>query len=407
MTDATKHILIIGAALADEFANYAGSAARTSIIARGRSMEKLVESHHARAPISPRDSDDSWIRAAIAIHNSRPVTGIVAFGESNQIQAARIAAQLRLPFHTVETAATVHDKHRMREQLNRHGLDDIPHARIHSAHEIADWTRRHGYPCIVKPSAASGSAGVSVVRGPVEEQAAYDRAHSQRGSRANSDWPGITVEAFLDGTHVSVEAISESGRHHVIAVTATAYDPHTFVQLGHATPAALELAQLHRIESYVPEVLDALGIASGPTHTELMLTSRGPRVIETHLRLGGDFIPELVRRATGYDMQTATFELALGQEVRNSLPRIHRPPTTAHAVWFRSAEADCIVERIHQSEPTNIKQLVPDGAAVRAASGIDSRILCAFAEGPTASDALQRARRKLRRADIDTAPMRA
>ncbi|MEI5098320.1 hypothetical protein RB200_06205 [Streptomyces sp. PmtG] len=46
--------------------------------------------------------------------------------------------------------------------------------------------------------------------------------------------------------------------------------------------------------AYVRAVLDALGIAETPAHSEVMLTSRGPVLIETGARLGGATAPDVV-----------------------------------------------------------------------------------------------------------------
>ena len=44
--------------------------------------------------------------------------------------------------------------------------------------------------------------------------------------------------------------------------------------------------------SYTVKVLDALGFRYGPSHTELMLTPKGPRLIETAARpMGGFSLP--------------------------------------------------------------------------------------------------------------------
>lgn len=404
MNHPSRHILIVGAALADEFSKYAAGTAETSVVARRRSVRNLVGTYRCRVEIDPDERDDAWLRAAINVDRSHSVTGIAAFGESNQVQAAMIADALRLPFHSVETMSDIHDKSRMRRRLHEYGLCDVPYARVDDARELADRIADVGYPCIVKPVVGSGSAGVSLVRRPEEVRSAFDRAFEEKGRRANAAWLGIAVERYLEGTHVSVEALSDRGRHHVVAVTATAYDHQTFVQLGHAVPATLHPYRTSEIRSYVRSVLDALGVRHGPTHTELMLTARGPRVIETHARLGGDYIPELVRRATSVDMQDLAFDLALGESVAGSLGKSDSAGLAAHAVWFRSVAADCTVQRAHNLGPANTRQLVADGAFVRAAAGVDSRVVCAFASARSAADALRRARRKSEEIVIDTVP---
>ena len=88
------------------------------------------------------------------------------------------------------------------------------------------------------------------------------------------------------------------------------------------------------IHRYAGEVLDALGVRYGPTHTEFVLTSEGPRIIETHLRLSSDTGP-LLPGATGVDFVETQIRQTMGEKV---LPEIQRTLEEASArygaVWY-------------------------------------------------------------------------
>ncbi len=56
-------------------------------------------------------------------------------------------------------------------------------------------------------------------------------------------------------------------------------------------------------------------ISKGPVHVEIMLTPKGPKMVELGARLGGDSITtHLVPLSTGVDMVKATIDIALGLE---------------------------------------------------------------------------------------------
>ena len=60
------------------------------------------------------------------------------------------------------------------------------------------------------------------------------------------------------------------------------------------------------------KVLDALGFRYGPFHTELMLTPKGPRLIETAARPMGGFFPnDLMRQIFGFDHAALTLDAVL------------------------------------------------------------------------------------------------
>ena len=61
--------------------------------------------------------------------------------------------------------------------------------------------------------------------------------------------------------------------------------------------------------------LEALGIKNSASHTEVIITRSGPRVIETGARLGGDFISSyLTKSSTGVSMDRAAIQIAMGQQ---------------------------------------------------------------------------------------------
>jgi phosphoribosylamine-glycine ligase len=146
----------------------------------------------------------------------------------------------------------------------------------------------------------------------------------------------VFVEAYLDGPEYSVEALSEAGEHVVLAVTAKYTDPATRVELGHVVPAPLPADVVEQMADLALDVLRVIGVEFGPTHTEIVLTPVGPRVVETHVRMGGDDIWELVHAATGVDLIECVIRQAVGQKV---LPQVRetlatpRPPH-AEAIWF-------------------------------------------------------------------------
>src|SRR5207244_3567805 len=81
-----------------------------------------------------------------------------------------------------------------------------------------------------------------------------------------------------------------------------------FVELGHTHPSSLAPATLERIEALTLQVLDAVGHRYGPSHTEIIVTADGPKLVETHTRTGGDRIFEIVELVHGVDMFTATLQ---------------------------------------------------------------------------------------------------
>jgi biotin carboxylase len=91
-------------------------------------------------------------------------------------------------------------------------------------------------------------------------------------------------------------------------------DPPAFgVALAHAWPAEeLCVPGTQALFALARDAAEALGIRNGPTYTQIRVGADGPRGIELAARLGGGHDAELVELATGYDLNGAALDAALG-----------------------------------------------------------------------------------------------
>jgi biotin carboxylase len=181
---------------------------------------------------------------------------------------------------------------------------------------MREFGERYGYPFVVKPVDASASFGVRLVRSSAQTGAVWQDIVRLRGSvghRFANYFPvrRFLMEEYLDGPEFSVESLSFDGRHVPLAITEKAVHGN-FVELGHALPARLPEPSAAAVLACVSDFLDAVGLREGPAHTEVMLTARGPRVVESHGRPGGDRIMELVEAAYGVDIEAYAVGWAAG-----------------------------------------------------------------------------------------------
>ncbi|WP_406095231.1 ATP-grasp domain-containing protein [Streptomyces sp. NBC_01013] len=375
---------------------------RTSVICRIDYLSRLRDrEEHSRIIAVRHDAPDSeWAALAAAAHGCDPFTRIATFGERDQDRCAFIGRELGLLTHTPRTVELVHDKAAMRALLRDTGLDPTPSAAVSSLAALRSFVAEHGLPCVVKPVHGSASVGVAVVREPSELPAAYERAG---GEFYGLSGRGVLAERFHEGPQFSVEAFSENAEHQVVAVTRKFSDPEHFVELGHVVPAELAPGQVESVHHTVGALLDALGVASGATHTEVVLTKDGPRVIETHLRMGGDEIPVLVREATGVDLGDFLARQASGESV---LPELRAALAAGRlrsaAIWFAAAPSQGVITEIRGLDEARrtagvdeVVLLAEPGTVCEGLQSSDSRPASARAHGDTADEALDAARTAL------------
>ncbi|MDF0479335.1 ATP-grasp domain-containing protein [Vagococcus sp. PNs007] len=166
------------------------------------------------------------------------------------------------------------------------------------------------FPCIVKPVDSSGSRGVSTVNNIQELSSAIEYALEF------SKEEEVLVEELLIGQEISVEVLVHKGKVNILAYTekTTTGSPY-FVELMHIQPANLSSLVKNKVDKLVKDSLFVLGVNHGPAHVEMMLTEKGPKIIEVGARLGGDFITtHLVELSTGIDIVGATIKQACGDD---------------------------------------------------------------------------------------------
>jgi hypothetical protein len=123
---------------------------------------------------------------------------------------------------------------------------------------------------------------------------------------------GTILEQFAEGLEFSVETLSSAGLHTLVGI-AEKGTAEGFVEVSHMMPPlSLDAHQQLLVERSVGELLDAIGFTDGPSHTEVKVDGDKVTVIETHNRIGGGGIADLVRLTTGIDWRRAALGWPLG-----------------------------------------------------------------------------------------------
>lgn len=225
---------------------------------------------------------------------------------------AAVAERLGLPGIDTETAIKATDKIQMRRCLKEHNVPVPDFYDVDSYESFEFAIRNFDGEFIVKPADNSGSKGVCLVSSR-SNKAEADNAYyfSKKYSRSGK----IIVEEYMRGFEVSVEAFSVGERVNVVQITdkLTTGAPH-FVEMGHSQPTRLSYKTVGQIKKITADAVAAIGIRDCPSHTEIMITDEGPKIVELGARLGGDCITtHLVPLSTGINMVKGLIKTALGE----------------------------------------------------------------------------------------------
>ncbi len=238
-----------------------------------------------------------------------PVSAVIPGCETGVPLADELAEQMGLPGNGIARSASRRDKHAMAQALVSHGVRAPQTIAAAGPDAMVRWAdERDLWPIVVKPPASSASDGVTFCATPAEARTAFGRLY-RRSHRFGGRNDVVLGQELLTGQQFIINTVSVNGSHYVSEIWedtrravggGVAYDLEKLMMPGGEPQETLA--------RYVSQVLDALGIAWGPAHSEVMLTGSGPVLIETGARMSGTFLPDSVRAATGHNHVTLTVD---------------------------------------------------------------------------------------------------
>ncbi|USL45553.1 ATP-grasp domain-containing protein [Priestia megaterium] len=228
-----------------------------------------------------------------------PITGILTFSENALIPTAYVAEKLGVALNSLETVELLKDKFKMRTYLAEKNFSSVNAKIVRSTKDIKEFIKEFNYPVILKP--IDGSASENIYRLQNEEELNCFLKQN------DITFKPMLIEEYLSGNEYSVEALTINGEHQILAITDKVVDQN-FVELAHIVPAKVTSLKEKIIEDYVKEFLDVIELKFGPSHTELIFTQEGPKIVESHNRPGGGGIVHLVKLVYGIDVVKATLE---------------------------------------------------------------------------------------------------
>lgn len=226
---------------------------------------------------------------------------------------ASVAKEMGLTGIDEGTALRATNKAEMRKALKAY---NVPVPRFFTASDESEYNevvKQFSVPFIVKPVDSSGSRGIFEVaditdQNMVRKAYVYCKPYSKTGD--------VIVEEYMSGPEVSVETLSIDGTCHVLQITdkLTTGAPH-YVEMGHSQPTRHSKEIAKKISETAIAANKAIGIKNGPSHTEIIITGEGPKIVEIGARLGGDCITtHLVPLSTGVDMVECNIRIAMGEK---------------------------------------------------------------------------------------------
>jgi biotin carboxylase len=272
---------------------------------RDRMLPGHVELADALLMVDYRDWEIArpLVEAAYEVYK---FTKVVSLGEQAMEAVGRINDHFGLGGTSFEVSARFRDKLAMRRHLAELGVPSVAAADVTGPDDIEEFGGQYGYPVVLKPIDNTASRGVVVIERAEDVLGSWDFASGLRDREdlvLGQFFPvgRFLVEEYIPGPEYSVETFSFAGRHSVVSITEKYTDG--VVEDAHALPARLTAESEAEVCRYIRRFLSAMGLQDGVAHTEIKISPSGPRVIESHDRLAGERIPDLVLNAYEIDLE--------------------------------------------------------------------------------------------------------
>jgi hypothetical protein len=282
------------------------------------SMPRLLRKLGTLVDIAGMSGDE----ALLALEPLRP-DGIIAYSDPLILTTSALATGLGLDYHDTATAQRVTDKFTQRRALGAAGLP-VPRFVVVSGHptprDFDTLVAGVDFPVVLKPCQGAGSRDTELVRDASELRALI----AERATPDGGTQPPMIVEEYLVGAspgpsplfadYVSVESFVCAGKISHVAVTGRFPLAEPFRETGFVIPSDLGTSDTRDVLDVAARAISALGVRTGFLHTEIKLTSAGPRIIEVNGRMGGH-VPQMLTSAAGADVLAWSMRIALGEPV--------------------------------------------------------------------------------------------
>lgn len=260
------------------------------------------------------EDEDASLSDVLAAVNGRPhgaIGGVIAVGDRPAVLAARVARELRLPWHSIHGVRVSRSKLMTRGRLIAADLPVPWFFAMPLDTSVVEIVGRLRFPCVLKPLGLSGSRGVMRANSVEELEAALVRLREllMRPEIRVLREPlhdEVMVEGFIEGREFALEGVMEEGALRVLAIfdKPDPLDGPFFEETIYATPSALPehdglaMPGARTMASTVAHAAIAMGLRHGPIHAECRINDAGVFVLEIAARPIGGLCARALRFAT-------------------------------------------------------------------------------------------------------------
>ncbi len=269
---------------------------------------------HESIVASTYDAEET-LRLARVSNEGRRIDGVISAAADVPVTVAAVAEGLGLPGPSLSSARLASDKFLMKKVFKDMGVPVPWFALVKGAEELKTFIEAQDKPLVIKPVDSRGARGVVRLSNGVDPTWAYFEALK------NSPSGRVMAEEWVDGEQLSTESVVAGGAVATPGLSDRNYEyieryaPYV-IENGGDLPARHWPGELSAIDRVILRVARAFGIDNWTIKGDIVMTGRGPVLIEAAPRLsGGYFCTHTIPISTGVNIVEAAILLGLGVKV--------------------------------------------------------------------------------------------
>ena len=245
-------------------------------------IEKIKrEGHKVIATHPSLDAEAFQLADVTYVKQSRDVRAHLKIAETYNIDAvisdncdyslytsSVVAAKLKLPFASIQSALFSNDKYSQRIACQNHGILQPEFCVVRTLKDAIQAANKISYPVVIKPVDSRGTFGVTIAKNQNELVEAYFEAITHS--------PSLTLicERFIEGELVTVDGFCFSNGHKSLTVASREFETGAKPVTKRVTYPSFHNAELKsKLLNNHQKVVDALGYSFGHTHGEYFITN--------------------------------------------------------------------------------------------------------------------------------------
>ena len=287
--------------------------------------------------------------------------------------AAYVSEKLRLPGNSYESVKILGEKDLFRKFL----VDNSFNAPKSVTLEINDDTKEIinylNFPVIVKPTDSSGSKGVIKISESTQLLEAINYAMFFSRSKK------VIIEEYIEksGPQLHGDGFVVNGKLEFMYLGDHHYNTkiNPFVPYSTTWPSSISENKISLVKNEIDKAIKLSGFKNGAINIEVRLKDRGDiYIMEIGPRSGGNFVPQVIKHATGFDAIKATLDMF------ENIPTVQSKTNKEYAAYYvLHSETDGILKNIEiksdiKSHIIEYHQYIKTGDTVKAFQGANAAI---------------------------------